>query len=136
MSFNDELVSLGPVPGTCHTVLPRLPPRAAHSPLLAPRHTSAYSGPFLDALETPKMEGGSGGSLVPSAPPFPKPQVERLELGGTADLTPSSPHFWFLPPGGRAEDSGGCALGLLGAPALHLNRRRGKWQRAPTSVGP
>lgn len=81
------------------------------------------------------MKGGGGGGLVPSAPPFPQSQVERPELGRAADLTPSSPHSWFLHPGGRAEDSGGCALGLLGAPALHLNRKRGKWQQAPTLVG-
>lgn len=115
--------------------LSRLPPWVAHSPLLAPQHPSAYSGPFLDALETPGWRGEEAAAWFPLLLPSHSPRLRGLNLAGLLILTPSSPHSWFLHPGGWAEDSGGRALGFLGAPALHLNRRRGKWQQAPTFVG-
>ena len=64
------------------------------------------------------MEGGGGSSLVPSAPPFPQPQVERPELGGVADLDPLLPSLLVSPPRRAGRGFWGTCSGILRGPSF------------------
>lgn len=61
--------------------LSHLPPWVAHSPLLAPQHPSAYSGPFLDARD-PRIEGEEAAAWFPLLLPSHSPRWRGLNLAG------------------------------------------------------
>lgn len=82
------------------------------------------------------MEGGGGSSLVPSAPPFPQPQVERPELGGVADLDPLLPSLLVSPPRRAGRGFWGTCSGILGGPSFAPQQKEREMAASTHLCGP